>query len=221
MNTLDDDKKALLLSLEADARSDAEKVLAEARKATDDRRAYVEKQAASILAEARAKADAQAAAIRTSILSSVNIEIRRNSMKMQEDVIREVLRRVESEMAGRLPAPAYRDILVAWIAEAALGLGAPKALVNASAPEKRLLDRQILALASKRASSLAGQSTEIVLDDASPLASQGVLVTAGDGRTAYNNQVKTRIMRKKTEIRNLIHDELFADAAPGVGDGAA
>ena len=52
---------------------------------------------------------------------------------------------------------------------------------------------------------------KISLRDANPLKRQGVVVTAADGRTAYNNQVTTRIQRKEREIRMLIYDKLFAD----------
>jgi vacuolar-type H+-ATPase subunit E/Vma4 len=49
------------------------------------------------------------------------------------------------------------------------------------------------------------------LSETLPLKSQGVVLTAADGRTAYNNQVKTRILRKEREIRMAIYNTLFTD----------
>ena len=41
------------------------------------------------------------------------------------------------------------------------------------------------------------------------LQAQGVVLTAADGRTAFNNQVPTRMLRRQREIRKLIYDVLF------------
>jgi vacuolar-type H+-ATPase subunit E/Vma4 len=51
----------------------------------------------------------------------------------------------------------------------------------------------------------------LTLSDTPPLKSQGVVLTAADGRTAFNNQVKTRMLRKQREIRMLIYNALFTD----------
>ncbi len=215
MNTVDDDKKALLLGLDEDAQKEAEKMRADAEKALADRRAYVEKQAESILSEAQKKAKAQADAIKSSILSGVKIEATRNSMKQREQTIGAILEKVERELSALADTPRYREVLIDWIAEAAVGLGAKQARVNASARERRLIDNEMLKQATRKASLVLGHDIALELDDAGPLAAQGVVVTAHDGRTAYNNQVKTRLMRRQTEIRNLIHDELYGGQPSG------
>jgi len=51
----------------------------------------------------------------------------------------------------------------------------------------------------------------LILSEEEPLKSQGVVLTAADGRTAFNNQVKTRILRHKREIQTLIYNALFTD----------
>jgi vacuolar-type H+-ATPase subunit E/Vma4 len=52
---------------------------------------------------------------------------------------------------------------------------------------------------------------KLTLSAAPPLKSQGVVLTALDGRTAFNNQVKTRLQRSQRQIRTLIYDALFTD----------
>ena len=46
--------------------------------------------------------------------------------------------------------------------------------------------------------------------EAEPLESQGIVLTTMDGRMAFNNQVITRISRKRREIQMLIYDAAFA-----------
>ena len=58
-----------------------------------------------------------------------------------------------------------------------------------------------------------GTAVTLTVADAVPLPIQGVLLTAEDGRTAFNNQVKTRLSRNQRQIKRLIHDALFADHA--------
>ena len=51
----------------------------------------------------------------------------------------------------------------------------------------------------------------IQLNEEHALLSQGVVLTANNGRVAYNNQVKTRLLRRQQDIQRLIHDRLFAE----------
>jgi vacuolar-type H+-ATPase subunit E/Vma4 len=62
---------------------------------------------------------------------------------------------------------------------------------------------------ARRIQKQTGRQTSLTLSDARPLQSQGVVLTAADGRTAFNNQVRTRMLRKQREIRMLIYDTLF------------
>jgi vacuolar-type H+-ATPase subunit E/Vma4 len=136
-------------------------------------------------------------------------------MRQREKTIGAILEKVERELAALVDTPRYREILIDWIAEAAVGLGAKQARVNAPEQERRMIDKDALKQAARAASSVLGHDVALELDDASPLAAQGVVVTAHDGRTAYNNQVKTRLLRRQSEIRNLIHDELYGEKPSG------
>ena len=103
----------------------------------------------------------------------------------------------------------YRSVLVNWITEAAVGLGAESARINASEKERALISDHMLSEIARRIQKNTGKQVSLTLSDAKPLQSQGVVLTAADGRTAFNNQVKTRILRKQREIRTLIYDTLF------------
>jgi vacuolar-type H+-ATPase subunit E/Vma4 len=101
--------------------------------------------------------------------------------------------------------------LIGWLTEAAIGLDAKSARVDASAQELRLIDERMLSEVSRRVRRQTGRQIELTLSDEEPLKSQGVVLTAADGRTAFNNQVRTRMLRKKREIQMLIYNTLFAD----------
>jgi vacuolar-type H+-ATPase subunit E/Vma4 len=105
----------------------------------------------------------------------------------------------------------YRSILINWITEAAIGLGADSARINASEKELALINDQLISEVLEKIRTKTGRQINLQLSETLPLKSQGVVLTAADGRTAYNNQVKTRILRKEREIRMAIYNTLFTD----------
>jgi vacuolar-type H+-ATPase subunit E/Vma4 len=88
--------------------------------------------------------------------------------------------------------------------EAAIGLGAPEASVNASAAERRQIDEQLLREARDKVEALTGRKVALTVAEGDPLIPQGVVLTAADGRVEFNNQVATRLLRRQSEIRKTI-----------------
>ena len=103
----------------------------------------------------------------------------------------------------------YRSVLVNWITEAAIGLGAESAHINASEKERALINDHMLSEIARNIQKRTGKQASLTISDAKPLLFQGVVLTAADGRTAFNNQVRTRMLRKQREIRMLIYNALF------------
>ena len=93
--------------------------------------------------------------------------------------------------------------------EAVRGLDAPQAQLNASAAERRQLDAGLLKDVCAAVEKSSGKAVKLTLAEASPLEAQGVLVTTVDGRMAFNNQVKTRMLRNQRKIHMMIHKALF------------
>ena len=105
----------------------------------------------------------------------------------------------------------YRSVLINWITEAFIGLDMESAEVNASEKERALINDQLLLEVRERIHMRTDRQAELKLSDLEPLKSHGVVLTAADGRTAFNNQVKTRMLRNQREIRTLIYNTLFTD----------
>ncbi len=105
----------------------------------------------------------------------------------------------------------YKAILADWTTEAAIGLGAESALINASEKERALIDQKLIREVTEKVLSKTGKNVTLQLTSDAPLNGQGVILTAVDGRTAFNNQFKTRISRKERDIQMTIYKTLFAD----------
>lgn len=203
-------KEEIIRGIEADVRREAEKIASDAERAAEARRQAARTQAASIIEEARVKARQQAEAIRRSVASATAVEIRRIGLRVREESILRILDQARRELRERIARPGYRDVLLGWIVEAAIGLGADEAEVNASREEIALIDDALLRKAEARVAELTGRTVRLSRSASPPLAPQGVLLSAPGGRIAYNNQVPTRLLRNQSEIRRLIHEELFS-----------
>jgi len=204
--------KALLISgIETDAREEEKEIIADAEKKADEKIKYTEKKIESILENARKEADEQSKAVKKKIISGAEFEIKRRSLRMRSILMRDITDRVEKKLAQMVGDSQYRAVLQDWITEAAIGLDVESAQVNASAKERELIDAELLAEVTKRLLENSGRQVTLSLSDSEPLKSQGVVLTAADGHTAFNNQVATRMLRRQREIQTLIYDALFAD----------
>ncbi|MHC4144950.1 MAG: V-type ATP synthase subunit E [Planctomycetota bacterium] len=209
MESVDKEKAALIAGIEADARSEEKRIVAEAETQAAEKIKYSEKKIASLLDEARKKAKEQAENAKKKIISAAEREVKRCSMRVRDSVVQDIMGRAEKKLSTMTGDENYRSVLVSWITEAAIGLGVESAVVNASEKERALIDDRMLSEIARRIQKQTGRQTSLTLSDARPLQSQGVVLTAADGRTAFNNQVRTRMLRKQREIRMLIYDTLF------------
>lgn len=204
--------KALLISgIETDAREEEKEIIADAEKKADEKLKYTEKKIESMLEDARKDADEQARTVKKKIISGAEFEIKRRSLRMRSVLMRDITERVEKKLAQMVGDSEYRAVLIDWIMEAAIGLDSESAQVNASEKERELIDAELLAEVTKRLLEHFGRQVTLSLPDSEPLKSQGVVLTAADGHTAFNNQVTTRMLRRQRDIRTLIYNALFAD----------
>lgn len=212
MESSEKDRAALITDLEADAHVEADAIIKDAESQVAEKKKYGAKQVASLLEEARKKAAEQAEGIKKRAFSAADLEIKRRSMGARDAVMRDIMGQVEKRFEAMIDDPArYRAVLIDWIAEAAVGLGAESAEVNASEKERTLIDAKLLDEVVARAQAQTHKEMKVTLSAGQPLKSQGIVLTAADGRTAFNNQVKTRLQRSQRQIRTLIYDALFTD----------
>lgn len=204
-------KAALIATIESDARAEQEKIISEAQIQAQEKQLYAEKKVESILNEARQKAQEQAGTVKNKILADVDSEIKRLFLQEQNSVISQVLDSVVREMYSKIDEQGYREILIDWIVEAAVGLGAESALINASEKERDLIDDKLIKEVEGKVEKVGGKKVSLSLSKDSPLKDQGVVLTAGNGRIAFNNQLKTRVSRNQRKIRTMIYDVLFSD----------
>jgi len=203
------DENELIDGITEDVAREVERVLGEAEKSAADRRASAEDQARAVIQQAESRAEEQAERIRSQSSSSLRMERRRKQLRLQEQVVQDVLKRVRQRLAGMVGTREYREALLVWIVEAAIGLGASQATVNASAAERKQIDNRLLQEAQDKIGELSGKKVSLQSADEDPLIPQGIVVRGADGRVEFNNQVATRLLRRQSEIRKAIQDTIW------------
>lgn len=139
--------------------------------------------------------------------ASVSTECHKIELEARERFFSKVLEAASRRLRALIDSESYKSTLRDWIVEGAIGLAADEAIV-CSSPKEMELCRQVLPEAEERVRELTGQEFKLRLAD-SPLShAQGVVLTSLSGRTAYNNQVRTRMMRRQSEVRRIIYEEL-------------
>ncbi len=204
-------KAELMAGILREAEAEAGRILGEAEEYASQQEAGSGQRAARILEEAGEKAREQCRAIERQAASAVRVETRRRALRAREQVIRKVLERARRALAERVDRPEYRRVLEDWVVEAAVGLAVPEAEVSCSGPERALVDQKLLAEAARRVKELTGREVKLRLSEDEPPAAQGVVLSAPGGRVQFNNQVRTRLLRRQAQVREAVYSELFTD----------
>lgn len=204
-----EDRDALLSGIREDAAREAERLVQEARAAAGERRKSAQTQAQSILREADERIAKQTQVFQRQAEAGLRMEEKRQQLKVREGVISQVEQEVRRRVKGMIGRKEYRQVLLDWIVEAAVGLNAPEASVNTSVAERGQLDAGLLREAEKSVRRLTGAEVKLTLAEGPPVVGQGVVLTAAGGRVEFNNQVATRLLRRQSEIRKVIYKELF------------
>ncbi len=202
-------KEAILSGITKDAQSEAARILEDSRRSAEGRKKSAEQQAESIIREAERTLAEQQEAIRRVVRSGQEHSIKRMHLASLDRVIRDVVQKAEAKLERMIEDPGYRKVLLGWVVEAGVGLDTHAASVRTSMKEEPLIDDDLLKETRKQIEEITGRPIALTASVERPLANQGVVLSSEDGRRAYNNLVKTRIQRYRTEIRNLIYRLVF------------
>lgn len=209
MSTTINDKSDLLISIIRDSEKDAEKIIADAEKSAEEKNKVKISMVASILKNGRKKAENQIEMIKKNNLSAVSVEEKRIALKVREKIIDQVIEKIKIDIAKLVDSAKYPEIIEGWLIEAALGLGEEEVEVNGSVKELDIMTPSFLKGVQKKYKDLTGRRIVYKKTSSNPLLAQGIVLTSLNRKTAFNNQVPTRLLRYQSEIRKAIYDKFF------------
>ena len=210
MKTSSEDRSELISGIRNDADQEAQRIIEDAEKSAGDKIMSKDMQLSSINRDTEKKIQLQTGIIEKNSASSISVEKKRIALKVREKIINNVIDRVREKIHRLSDKPGYPEIIRGWILEAAIGLGEEEAVVSGSVKELEIMTDSFLRETEKKYQDLTGGKIKLIKSDKNPLLAQGVILSSRSNKTAFNNQVPTRLLRYQAEIRKTIYREFFA-----------
>ncbi|MCL2705345.1 MAG: V-type proton ATPase subunit E [Spirochaetaceae bacterium] len=210
MKTSSGDRAELISGIGNDAKQEAARIIEDAKRTASDKQMSKEMQMNSIKKDTDKKIEQQLASIEKNKLSAISVERKRIELKVREKIVSNVTSKIKEKIAEKAEESSYPEMLKGWILEAAIGLGEEEAVINGSPKELEIMTDSFLRETEKKYNALTGRSVSFKRAEKNPLFAQGIVLSSKNNRTAFNNQVPTRLMRCQTEIMKMIYKEFFA-----------
>jgi len=142
---------------------------------------------------------------------NLKVALRREELRIRENWNKRLLDQAEEKVLEIRKTDAYSWVLKDWVLEAVLGLSVAEVEINGAPRERELLTPEFLSEQEKELLKKWNLKVKIHLADDKALSLPGIMVKEKQGRLVFNNQLKTRILRKQSELRQRIYHRLFED----------
>ena len=201
--------------IEEDGAREIESILEKARRTAADIEQKAADEGEAVAGKMMKDAGERAEAIRKRLLSSVSLEVRRTKLKAREEVVAEVLGRVDRKLGALRESEGYADILADLVLEGIDALEGGRFVVSVDSRDLPLLDQAVFPAVRERAAAAGRpiESLEARTLDAPSLG--GARIGIPGGKVIYDNRFEARGYRFRDEIRRIIFEEVFT--SPGEG----
>ncbi len=173
------------------------------------------KSAEMILSQSEEKADRECTQERSGYISRLEVikqceaSAKRNvdrlaELKAMDNAYNEVISSVRKEFVSLAGTSKFKDILVDWIAEGAIGLDKKEAKVAFSF--KAPVDDEMLRKAEKKVLETTGAKVSLVLDS-QRCRGLGVVLSSMDGQISFDNELEVRLRRYQKDVRKIVQEE--------------
>jgi len=178
----------------------AEKTALEIIKKAEDERDRVVK-------EILAKAEEKGLVERKRQLSGVQIEIKREKLKIREEVITNVMKKVRVSLEDARTQSGYSGILRELIIEGIGALDGKSFFVFVDRRDFNLTEKEVIPAVRDE---FNGRIENIGIKELEKESIGGVKIGVPGGNVVYDNRFEARLYRLRDDIRNLIFEEIFS-----------
>ena len=205
MEISQDASKVLREEILEQSRREAENVLESARKEADRLISEAGKEAKSYHEHEMKIAQDQADQIEKKILSSVHLELKKQTMRMRETLINRMLEALAEQLNTFRGKEAYRPFLERLIVQGIVSLESDSVNVMLPSKEKELIDQKKI---SEHVKNENGQEVSIKIRNTEE-DEGGALIFSEDGRTRFDNRFSALIRRNLDLLRLAAIKEVF------------
>jgi len=213
--TNEDSVNEICRQIIADGEHEVSSILEKARRTADDITSKAEEEGKKAAEKILKEADSRVEAIKRRAVSSVELEVKRERLKVRESLFDMVMEKVNELLSSARGRSEYADILAGLAVEAIVALGSANVTIFADSRDVQLVESKVV---PKVKDMLAGLGKEIESVDVKPLDKPsigGVVVGVREGNVIYDNTFESRLYRMQSDIRTIVYNELFREMEAG------
>jgi len=160
-----------------------------------------------VVKEILAKAEEKGLVERKRQLSGVQIEIKREKLKIREEVITNVMKKVRVSLENARTQSGYSGILRELIIEGIGALDGKSFFVFVDRRDFNLTEKEVIPAVRAE---FNGRIENIEIKELEKESIGGVKIGVPGGNVVYDNRFEARLYRLRDDIRNLIFEEIFS-----------
>ena len=197
----------LCREIQAQAENEASGILEQAEKEAEKIRKQAAQDAEKDQEKALEDARDQAAAIRKKLLSSVHLEVKKQTLNNREAIFDRMFKEVRKKLKDFRSRPEYVEFLKSCVIEGVMAIETDTILIRCSQIEKERLSPDEIQSIQKMLSD-KGRQCRLELADSGD-DEGGVLVQSADGRMRFDNRFSARIRRMEHRLRLEVMKTVF------------
>ncbi len=200
--------EVLRREIQAQSETEASGILEQAEKNAEK----IQRQAAQDAEKGQEKtledARIQAAAIRKKLLSSVHLEVKKQTLNNREAIFDRMFEEVRKKLKDFRSRPEYVEFLKSCVIEGVMAVEADAILIRCGKIEKERLSPDVIQFIQKALLD-KGRQCRLELADSGD-DEGGVLIQSADGRMRFDNRFQARIRRMEHRLRLEVMKTVFA-----------
>jgi len=205
--------------IKKDAEAEMEKIRGRAELAARRKLEAAEREGEAATRQARQSAEEQAHRIAARAMAGVSLEVRRTMLRVQGEIVNEVLDRAREKLKQLQGTPQYAGFVERLAVQGILALADNTCVLAPGAADAGLFTPQRIVEIKKTAKRLTGNEINLTVSNDLSLArpgaeGSGVRVYSGSKKTLFDNTLTARLDRLKDELRMIVAKEVFARPLP-------
>ncbi len=200
---------ALVNSIKKQAEDEAQRMIERAHQSVKERKKSTNDQIERIKKEHKEKEKQQLEQVAKQGQQKIASLERKQMLGIKEQVVSFVVGHVKEKFKTLSEKPDFRDIMIDWTVEAALGLEENDPVLKVTESCAPFANETFCKEAAARYKNLTGKDIQFRLSPDVFKKGYGIVLEAQNGRTAYNNLLENRLYRYKDTIEALVLEDIF------------
>ncbi|MBN1480030.1 hypothetical protein JXA70_07150 [candidate division KSB1 bacterium] len=207
--TTNNQETALVQSIKKEADDEARTILDSAFRVVEERKKSTDQQIIKLKRENEEKIEQHAAVFAREGERKIASLKRKQLLALKEKIVQHVVARVKEKFKTLLSESDFKEMLIEWTVEAALGLEEKDPMLLFTESCTPFIDDTFCEEAARRYKEITGEEITFTLSPDRIKKGHGIILEAKNGKTAYNNLLENRLYRHKDTIEALVLEDIF------------